>query len=175
MNKFYEGDLIKDLKIDVDESGEDSFIFEVENSDVNVLLVHGQKDTYNIVCLMNFYNYSDIKGKARCTLYFMLKEMIKRDYINENTKIDIPMIEPNTKKNAEMYSKMGFNIILFKNGLYIGEKPNQTIGQLIKNLEIWCNNDEPQRKKKREETKFDKQKYNYNGRNYNVNIGPPRR
>jgi hypothetical protein len=172
MNKFYEGDLIKDFKMNfIHEDGDGFPVFEVENQDVRVVLVFSWQDD-NVLWLSEFYNYSNIKGKARCTLYFMLKQMINHNYINENTSIDIPDIMPNTKKNAKMYFDMGFNIRITKRGNYVSKPPYQTIGQFIRKLERWCNNDEKTDSNKRQKTSFGKQKYRYNGRNYVIHVGP---
>ena len=157
MNNFDEEDLLKDFNMGVPDSSEpDIPLFEVKNDDVFVSLVLVNIDEHNLLWLSNFYNYSNIKGKARCTLYFMLKQMIEikhkkvgdEDYINENTLIHIPDIMPNSEKNAKMYGKMGFNIVLSRNN-YIDKKPYQTIGNLIEILESQCNIniDEPNPKK----------------------------
>ena len=91
--------------------------------------------------LDSFYNYTKESGKARCTLYFILKYLIdlNTNIINENTKISIPWIMPQTEKNINMYKKMGFSIIYDDSyrDPYVNNKP-QTIKELIKNLEKWC-------------------------------------
>ena len=67
---------------------------------------------------------------------------------------------------------MGFNIRITKRGNYVSKPPYQTIGQFIRNLERWCNNDEQTESNKRQKTSFGKQKYTYKGRNYVIHAGP---
>ena len=162
MNKFNENDLLRDLimgvNYDIDEDGYNVFL--VKNEDVNVLLVEPEHIN-NTLWLSEFYNYSKFKGMARCTLYFILKQILQKyPHINNDTQIDIPMIEPNIQKNADMYSKMGFNIQKNKIDMFVSKKPLVTIEQLIRNLEIWCNkkrklekSGEGKSKKKRRPTK----------------------
>jgi hypothetical protein len=146
MNKFDENDLLKDFNMDSSRWEFDVPVFEVENKNVFVTLIISNYPDRNILWLSNFYNKSNKKGKARCTLYFMLKRMIlHNDNVNEDTLIYIPDIFPSTKKNADMYERMGFSITqLQHNNLYVNVKPYQTVGNLIETLEEWCNNDKAQ-------------------------------
>jgi hypothetical protein len=73
----------------------------------------------NIFTLESFYNKLNIKNAARCGLYLLLKELLKRELITESTIIYLTEISPSTggRRNTEAYIKLikiyesiGFNI-----------------------------------------------------------------
>ena len=147
-------------------------LFEVENNNVIVRLYFDPL-VKNQLNLADFYNLSDKRGLARCTLFFMLKRMIIHGLITKNTTIHIPLIEPNTLKNATTYSNIGFNIERTKQKRYISVEPYQTVENFIKILEKWCNDDEEDQKSyKRQQNLFGGKKYKHKGREYVVHIGP---
>ena len=159
MNKFDKDELLKDLTFERDSSYDDEEFKRFADTLILVdnavdkqdgiyisLSLKVYDDKFNRISepflLLNyFYNYTKESGKARCTLYFILKYLIdlNTNLINENTKISIPWIMPQTEKNINMYKKMGFSIIYDDSyrDPYVNNKP-QTIKELIKNLEKWC-------------------------------------
>jgi len=73
----------------------------------------------NIFTLESFYNKLNIKNAARCGLYLLLKELLKREMITESTIIYLTEISPSSggRRNTEAYIKLikiyesiGFNI-----------------------------------------------------------------
>ena len=161
MNKFDKDELLKDLiikKSEEDDPDSKNILISLDNA-VDIHNLDDKQDGINVTLVLNyydekfneisepdlhldsFYNYTKESGKARCTLYFILKYLIdlNTNLINENTKISIPWIMPQTEKNINMYKKMGFSIIYDDSyrDPYVNNKP-QTIKELIKNLEKWC-------------------------------------
>ena len=133
MNKFDKEKLLKSFKKE-----DDTFI--IDNENVKILILD-----FNIeLDLMEFYSKSSIKGIARCTLYFMLKKIIKEyKYEINNLKIGISAIVPSLprrNKNTiiQTYKNMGFTNIVEENiellpedaeilGIQISEKITEPI------------------------------------------------
>ena len=90
MDSYNQSSLIEDI------SHNENFIF-IENKLVNIsILKFG-----NELDLFMFYSYTDRKGYARCSLYYMLKWIIDNlpEY-NENTLIGINTIVPSKPRRT---------------------------------------------------------------------------
>ena len=73
----------------------------------------------NVYTLESFYNKLNIKNAARCGLYLLLKELLKREILTDSTIIYLTEISPSSggRRNTEAYIKLikiyqsiGFNI-----------------------------------------------------------------
>lgn len=123
MNKF-DISTIKDLKTER-EKDDDYTSYIVDNGEVFIAVKVLDNNTLD---LDRFYSRVDIKGLARCTLYYILRELIaKIPTINLNSLIEISIIAPSLpKRNIETiqrtYRNMGWSNIKCQTSCGMSEK-----------------------------------------------------
>ena len=123
MNRF-DISTIKDLKSERN-IDDDYTSYIVDNGEVFIAVKVLDNNTLD---LDRFYSRVDIKGLARCTLYYILRELIaKIPTINLNSLIEISIIAPSLpKRNIETiqrtYRNMGWSNIICQTSCGMSEK-----------------------------------------------------
>ena len=86
--------------------------FELENNKVLIII---EEDSNNKLDLSKFYSSVSVPGYARCSLYFMLKDIIENiSNYNRDTEIGISIIAPSEPRRNMVTIKKTYNNIGFK-------------------------------------------------------------
>jgi hypothetical protein len=101
--------------------------FELHNNKVLIIIEQDSNDK-NKLDLSKFYSRVNIPGYARCTLYFMLKDIIENiSNYNKDTEIGISIIAPSEpRRNMESikktYNNIGFKKVICNKAKGMSEK-----------------------------------------------------
>ena len=112
MNTFHKEKLLEDFNVYKYENK-----FEIDNGKVLIVIENNSesKDDINLD-LVKFYSRVITPGYGRCTLYFMLKEIIEKiSKYNNESEIQISIIAPSEPRRNIKSIKKTYNNIGFKN------------------------------------------------------------
>lgn len=112
MNTFNKEKLLEGFNVDKYENK-----FEIDNGKVLIVIENNSKNEDDTkLDLVKFYSRVNTPGYARCSLYFMLKEIIEKiSKYNNESEIQISIIAPSEPRRDMKSIKKTYNNIGFKN------------------------------------------------------------